>query len=326
MSSTPPPGLKRGNKLSRPLAAAGAVGASVANGLTPPVVTPQGSIHTSDKFIDHQRAMFNAAIAPTPHGPVANMPPTPAFVNRNGFGHTPDGFASTPSDGGFPSNTAVASEQGAPSMTADVQAPTSNGKTHASTPSPVPRAAPLNLRNFANWNVGSRYTLIRLMGKGSYGQVAEAFDTELQKKVAIKKIINVFDQEIDCKRLYREIYILRHLSHPQVINLIDVIPPENYETFTDLYLVFEFVDTDLHKLIMSPQYLTIRHIQVFLYQLLCGLKYIHSANVIHRDMKPANILLNEDCTLMVSVESSRSFAVTICRALTIDWCCFPSDL
>ncbi|KAG6610302.1 CMGC/MAPK protein kinase [Phytophthora cinnamomi] len=298
-ASTPPPGLKRGNKLSRPAAAS----ASVSNGVTPPVVTPQGSIHTSEQFIDHQRAMFSAAVAPTPHGPVEQMPPTPAFVNRNGFGHTPDGFASTPSDG-FPSNSAMAQQSaGSASTPADEgnqTAAAANGhSSHAPTPSPVPRAAPLNLRNFANWEVGSRYTLVRLLGKGSYGQVAEAFDTERQKKVAIKKIINVFDQEIDCKRLYREIYILRRLSHPQVINLIDVIPPENYDTFTDLYLVFDFVDTDLHKLIMSPQYLTIRHIQVFLYQLLCGLKYIHSANVIHRDMKPANILLNEDCTLMI---------------------------
>ncbi|KAE8911902.1 hypothetical protein PF005_g1195 [Phytophthora fragariae] len=295
-ASTPPPGLKRGNKLSRPAAA------SVSNGVTPPVVTPQGSIHTSEQFIDHQRAMFSAAVAPTPHGPVEHMPPTPAFVNRNGFGHTPEGFASTPSDG-FPSNSAMAQHPGSASTPAEESnqtAAAANGhSSHAPTPSPVPRAAPLNLRNFANWEVGTRYTLVRLLGKGSYGQVAEAFDTERQKKVAIKKIINVFDQEIDCKRLYREIYILRRLSHPQVINLIDVIPPENYDTFTDLYLVFDFVDTDLHKLIMSPQYLTIRHIQVFLYQLLCGLKYIHSANVIHRDMKPANILLNEDCTLMI---------------------------
>ncbi|CAH0475701.1 unnamed protein product [Peronospora belbahrii] len=295
-TTAPPSGLKRGTKLSRPAAT---VNTNVSNGMTPPVVTPQGSIYTSDRFIDHQRAMLSADVAPTPHGPVEQMPPTPAFVNRNGFGHTPEGFSSTPSDG-FPSNSMA--QVGSATTPADDNQ-TAGGSTgcssHAATPSPMPRAAPLNLRNFANWDVGSRYTLVRLLGKGSYGQVAEAFDTERQRKVAIKKIINVFDQEIDCKRLYREIYILRRLSHSQVINLIDVIPPENYDTFTDLYLVFDFVDTDLHKLIMSPQYLTIRHIQVFLYQLLCGLKYIHSANVIHRDMKPANILLNEDCTLMI---------------------------
>jgi serine/threonine protein kinase len=58
-------------------------------------------------------------------------------------------------------------------------------------------------------------------------------------------------------------------------------------------------DTDLHKLILSPQYLTTAHIQTFLYQMLAGLKYIHSCSVIHRDLKPANILLNEDCSLKV---------------------------
>jgi hypothetical protein len=167
-ASTPPSGLKRGHKLSRPAAA---TAASISNGVTPPVLTPQGSIHTSEQFIDHQRAMFSAAVAPTPHGPVSQMPPTPAFVNRNGFGHTPDGFASTPSDG-FPSNSAApgAAVSGASSTPADDASQVGHA-SHAPTPSPVPRAAPLNLRNFANWDVGSRYTLVRLLGKGSYGQV-----------------------------------------------------------------------------------------------------------------------------------------------------------
>lgn len=243
-------GLARGNKFVRPNPNGGPSPAAA-------VVPQHGSIHTSDAFIDHQRAMFHADTAPTPFGPAANMPPTPAFGNRNGaFSHTPDGFDSTPTDDGFPSNNSSVGPGSFTNQTAgDVgfendAAAAANGasKAQTTTPSPMPRAAPLNLRNFANWTVSSRYTLVRLLGKGSYGQVgsltqfkwlegtrvvcvltmshlsvyasgldgdqvAEAFDSVRQTKVAIKKIHNVFDQEIDCKRLYREIYILRHLSY-----------------------------------------------------------------------------------------------------------------
>jgi mitogen-activated protein kinase 1/3 len=311
----PSPGLKRSSKMFRPnYPVNGATnGIPGGNGLPPTAPTPPSAmngngnavvpaanaVYTSDQFIDHNRAMYNANVAPTPHGPVGMMPPTPAFGDHStGFHGGADGFESTPTDDGFPSNSSAAAGQASTAADGTATESTGSGPT-STTPTSLPRATPLNLRSFANWSVSSRYQLVRLLGKGSYGQVAEAFDTVRQKKVAIKKIMNVFDQEIDCKRLYREIYILRRLNHPQVIHLLDVVPPDNYETFTDLYLVFEFLDTDLHKLIMSPQYLTIRHIQVFLYQLLCGVKYIHSANVIHRDMKPANILLNEDCTLMI---------------------------
>jgi serine/threonine protein kinase len=69
------------------------------------------------------------------------------------------------------------------------------------------------------------------------------------------------------------------------------------------------VDTDLYKLIMSPQYLTTEHIQTFLYQILCAIKWIHSFNVFHRDLKPANILLNEDCSLKVRERSAMSCAM-----------------
>lgn len=62
-------------------------------------------------------------------------------------------------------------------------------------------------------------------------------------------------------------------------------------SLSDIYLVFEYVDTDLFKLLASPQYLSAAHVQTILHQILLGLRYLHSANVIHRDLKPANILL-----------------------------------
>ena len=170
--------------------------------------------------------------------------------------------------------------------------------------------------DFDKWDVGNKYELKRMLGKGSYGEVAQAVDlttisTHQSKKepqdsssnyVAVKKISNAFRQEVDAIRLYREMYILRKLGgHACVIQLLDVVQPRSSDLslFNDLYLVFEYVDTDLYKLIMSPQYLTTEHIQTFLFQMLVGLKYIHSSSVIHRDLKPANILLNEDCTLKI---------------------------
>ena len=63
----------------------------------------------------------------------------------------------------------------------------------------------------------------------------------------------------------------------------------------DLYIVSELMETDLHRVIYSRQSLTEEHVQYFVYQLLCALKYIHSASVLHRDLKPSNILLNSNC-------------------------------
>nr|CCA17886.1 mitogenactivated protein kinase putative [Albugo laibachii Nc14] len=271
------------------------------------VLTSAMSDSVTPESLMTQCAIVHSDVAPTPHVPVTAMPPTP-MCGGTAFDSTPNGFDQSPTEvefaepedppaGQVTENTTNCEMEDRKDTTNFPSSATST--TTTTTPSPIGRAAPLNLRNFSNWMVPDRYRLVRLLGKGSYGQVAEAYDSHLQKKVAIKKIANVFDQEIDTKRLYREIYILRHLNHSQVIKLLNVLAPENEESYNELYLVFEFVDTDLHKLIMSPQYLTIRHIQVFLYQLLCGLYYVHSANVIHRDLKPANILLNEDCTLMI---------------------------
>ncbi|XAR60495.1 Mitogen-activated protein kinase [Bertholletia excelsa] len=137
------------------------------------------------------------------------------------------------------------------------------------------------------------------IGRGAYGIVCSVVNSETNDMVAMKKIANAFDNYMDAKRTLREIKLLRHFDHENIIGLRDVVPPPLRREFSDVYIATELMDTDLHQIIKSNQSLSEEHCQYFLYQLLRGLKYIHSANVIHRDLKPSNLLLNANCDLKI---------------------------
>lgn len=141
---------------------------------------------------------------------------------------------------------------------------------------------------------------IEPISRGAYGIVSSAFNAETQEEVAIKKIPNAFNSVTIAKRTLREIRLLRHMDHTNILALRDVIPPPRRDNFNDVYIVTELMDSDLHQIIRSNQELTEEHHQFFLYQLLKGLKYIHSANVLHRDLKPSNLFVNEDCDLKIA--------------------------
>lgn len=154
--------------------------------------------------------------------------------------------------------------------------------------------------NSCKFVIDNFYQPLKPLGRGAYGVVCSAVDKSRgDKKVAIKKIQGAFEDLIDGKRILREVKLLRHFQHPNISGLIDLAPTPAGSPFEDLYIVLDFMETDLHKIIYSKNKLTDEHIQYFTYQILKGLKYIHSANVLHRDLKPSNLLLNGNCDLKI---------------------------
>ena len=151
------------------------------------------------------------------------------------------------------------------------------------------------------FTVDTRYSFIRVIGSGAYGVVISAKDSKTETDVAIKMVPRAFHDEIDAKRILREIKLLKHFRHENIVSIVDMMPPSvNYvEDFNDVYMVTDLMETDLHRIIYSKQKLSMDHVQYFVYQVLRGLKYIHSCNVLHRDLKPSNLLVNSNCDLKI---------------------------
>ncbi|XP_023750137.2 mitogen-activated protein kinase 8 [Lactuca sativa] len=158
---------------------------------------------------------------------------------------------------------------------------------------------PTEVDFFSEFGERSRYELLEVIGKGNSGIVCSAYDTHVGEKVAIKKINDIFKHVSVAASIIREIKLLRLLRHPDIVELKHILLPPSRSEFRDIYLVFELMGSDLHEVIKGNDDLTPEHHQFFLYQLLRGLKYVHSANVFHRDLKPKNILANADCKLKI---------------------------
>ncbi|KAL4367029.1 hypothetical protein GQ457_05G016710 [Hibiscus cannabinus] len=152
---------------------------------------------------------------------------------------------------------------------------------------------------FSDYGDANRFKIQEVIGKGSYGVVCSAIDTHTGEKVAIKKIHDIFEHLSDAARILREIKLLRLLRHPDIVEIKHIMLPPSRKDFKDIYVVFELMESDLHQVIKANDDLTREHYQFFLYQLLRALKYIHTANVYHRDLKPKNILANANCKLKI---------------------------
>jgi len=132
-----------------------------------------------------------------------------------------------------------------------------------------------------------RYEKLQKIGEGTYGVVYKAKDKIDGRFIALKKIRLEHEDEGVPSTAIREISILKELQHANIVNLLDVVNLPN-----KLYLVFEYLDQDLKKYMDSVPTFDPLLVKSYIKQLLEGLLYCHRRRILHRDLKPQNLLID----------------------------------
>ncbi|MCE4956797.1 Stk1 family PASTA domain-containing Ser/Thr kinase [Macrococcoides caseolyticum] len=145
--------------------------------------------------------------------------------------------------------------------------------------------------------ISDRYKLIKYIGGGGMSSVYLAEDIILDALVAVK-IINIPPVDVDraVKRFEREVQNATTLSHPNIVKVLDVDEDERH-----YYMVMEFIDgPTLHEYIRENGPLDVKEAVFFTKQILRGIEHAHQNRIIHRDIKPQNILMTQNKELKIS--------------------------
>ena len=154
-----------------------------------------------------------------------------------------------------------------------------------------------------------KYQKLSKIGEGTYGVVYKAKDLQSNVLVALKKIRLKPEEEGIPSTAIREISLLKELYQLNIVNLLDVI-----HTSKKLTLVFEYCDSDLKKIMdgLKGEKLPIDTVKLYLYEMLKGINYIHKHKILHRDLKPQNLLINTNGVLKIcDFGLARGFGVPI---------------
>jgi len=153
-----------------------------------------------------------------------------------------------------------------------------------------------------------RYQKMEKVGEGTYGVVYKAKDRVTGEIIALKKIRLEAEDEGIPSTAIREISLLKELQHPNIVRLYDVVHTER-----KLTLVFEFLDQDLKKYLdVCDSGLGYPIMKSFLFQLLTGVAYCHHHRVLHRDLKPPNLLINREGQLkLADFGLARAFGIPV---------------
>ncbi|XP_077298134.1 cyclin-dependent kinase 5 [Arctopsyche grandis] len=153
-----------------------------------------------------------------------------------------------------------------------------------------------------------RYEKLEKIGEGTYGTVFKAKSRDSHEVVALKRVRLDDDDEGVPSSALREICLLKELKHKNIVRLYDVLHSDK-----KLTLVFEHCDQDLKKYFDSLNgEIDSDVVQSFMYQLLRGLAFCHSHNVLHRDLKPQNLLINKNGELkLADFGLARAFGIPV---------------
>lgn len=162
-----------------------------------------------------------------------------------------------------------------------------------------------NRTSINSWscNNADLYEKVDQVGEGTFGKVYKArFKSKnthnhniKSEFVALKKILMENEKEGFPLTAIREIMILKRLNHKNIINLLEIVtskPSDKNKNRGNVYLVFEYMEHDLSGLLGRKFDFSVPIIKVIMKQILLGVDYLHDNNIIHRDIKGANILLN----------------------------------
>ncbi|KAL2914297.1 Cyclin-dependent kinase catalytic subunit [Polyrhizophydium stewartii] len=153
------------------------------------------------------------------------------------------------------------------------------------------------------------YERLEKIGEGTYGVVYKATEKASGQTVALKKIRLETEDEGVPSTAIREISLLKELKHPNVVKLLDIIHND-----TKLYLIFEFLDLDLKRYMdsTSPFGLAPGLVKSYLYQILKGLMFCHCHRILHRDLKPQNLLIDQHGNLkLADFGLARAFGIPL---------------
>ncbi|CAH0720700.1 unnamed protein product, partial [Brenthis ino] len=131
------------------------------------------------------------------------------------------------------------------------------------------------------------YIVISFVGEGSFGRVFKAKHKDTDAVVALKVIRKKGRSSKDLKNLRQECDIQRQLNHPNIIRMID-----SFDTESELVVVTEYAEKELHGILAKEGCLSEDNVKKITWDLVSALYYLHSHRVLHRDLKPQNVLLD----------------------------------